>query len=98
MVWQKVRRITNEILRVEGLMEEWLNHAPQNILKIGGHNIKFVEIERFSIEFHKTKTKIITTKNQKENTSKSQWEHKEPNRPKRGKTRATKSWWRLTGR
>ena len=31
-------------------MEEWLNHAPQNILKIGGHNIKF-EIERFSIEF-----------------------------------------------
>ena len=32
-------------------MEEWLNHAPQNILKTGGHNIKFVEIERFSIEF-----------------------------------------------
>ena len=76
---------------------EWLNHAPQNILKIGGHNIKYVEIERFSIECHKTKTKIITTTNQKEYTSKRQWEHKEPNCPKRGKTRATKSWLRPTG-
>ena len=53
----------------------------------------FVVLERFSIECHKNKTKVITTPIRwKEDTFKGQWKLKNrPNILKRGKTRASKS-------
>ena len=79
IIWQTVRRITNEILKIKGLNEQCAHWV--HVYEAGLYNwvwgLKYAGCvkERFLIEWHKTKPKVITDQPEdKKVTLQSNWE------------------------